>query len=490
MKYSHEINRCLYAAGFGLLLMLQALNAAADTIIETRSLSLQFNGRGDLSRVEACYPDCTAAHAKTRVLSSRRGMLVFAAQSGNDLQVKQRHEDTVTVLDFSNAMGEVLRHWIIPDEGWQISLRFTAAQTANLMAGVEFRPTPASGFAYLLEQIRYLFFDGGGVHIAGLDDEDTDSREAGDWFGFRNRFWTAMVKPGEVEPGQAWSVTPETGETLADAGIAIKLPADAPQSLDLYLGPVEPGALAQAAPELETLMYAGLWFWLRWICQGLYFLLSAIQSVIPNWALAVMVMSLLVNVLMRPLSKIAEHLQDQVQRTDARLRPLLADIKKNFKGAQQSEKILALYKSEGVHPLYSLKSLAGVAVVIPIFIGAFDMLAENIHLSGETFLWIADLSHPDAFWELPFSLPFFGRHLNLLPFIMTGFSFVASKLHYHPALDSVQQRRQARNLVLMSLGFLLLFYTFPAGMVLYWTSNNLISVFRMLWQRRTREPVC
>jgi YidC/Oxa1 family membrane protein insertase len=235
-------------------------------------------------------------------------------------------------------------------------------------------------------------------------------------------------------------------------------------------------------------MYSGLWFWLRWICQALYYLLNAIVLVVPQWGLAVMVLSLLVGVLMQPLNKIADRLQDRVHEIEARLAPTLADIKKNHKGAEQSEKILAMYKREGVHPLYSLKSLAGVVVVIPVFVGVFNMLAENIHLSGESFIWMVDLSHPDMFLRLPLRLPFFGEYLNLLPFIMTGFSFVASSLHGHPAMDAAQRHKQARNLVMMSLGFLVLFYTFPAGMVLYWTTNNLISVIKTLWKRRTIEP--
>jgi len=280
-----------------------------------------------------------------------------------------------------------------------------------------------------------------------------------------------------------------TGEGLGDALVEIQLDRNTPQLMQLYLGPIEPTALKLAAPELENLMYSGLWFWLRWICQGLNYLLGWIVMLIPNWGLAVMALSLVVGILMRPLNKIADRLQDQVHETDARLSPMLASIKKDYKGAEQSEKIIAMYKEEGVHPLYSLKSLMGVFVVIPVFIGAFDMLAENIYLSGESFLWIADLSHPDAFLKLPFSLPFFGGYLNLLPFIMTAFSFVASKLHAHPAMDAAQQRKQSRNLVLMSLGFLVLFYTFPAGMVLYWTTNNLISVIKMMWKRRRVSTV-
>jgi membrane protein insertase Oxa1/YidC/SpoIIIJ len=137
-----------------------------------------------------------------------------------------------------------------------------------------------------------------------------------------------------------------------------------------------------------------------------------------------------------------------------------------------------------VHPLYSLKSLAGVAVVIPVFIGAFDMLAENIWLAGESFLWIQDLARPDAIAPLPFTIPFFGGQLNLLPFLMTALSVLASALHHHEAMDTVQRRKQRRNLTLMALGFLALFYTFPAGMVLYWTTNNLISAVKYGWQRK------
>ena len=125
-----------------------------------------------------------------------------------------------------------------------------------------------------------------------------------------------------------------------------------------------------------------------------------------------------------------------------------------------------------------------VAVVIPVFIGAFDMLAENIHLLNAGFLWIKDLSQPDAIFNLPFRLPFFGSELNLLPILMTGLSVAASALHNPPALNADLRKKQIRNMFLLALAFFALFYTFPAGMVLYWTTNNLISVIKSLWARR------
>lgn len=457
-----------------------SVSAVANVSVDTDSLRLQFNERGDLLRVEACFPTCSDKRAKTRLLSAGLGMLLLNQDPTEPLQLEHEYGNSMTTLSFAGPSGRVLHRWQIPDQGWMISLKSSAVEAASLVSGEDFRPAPSSGFGYLLEQSRYLVFDGTSVETIGLDESGQTERMSNGWFGFRNRFWAAMVLPATP-----MSIMPATGETVEDARVEMAgTEAGQDVNLELYLGPIEPSALSNAASELESLMYSGLWFWLRWICQALYHLLNAIVMVVPQWGLAVMVLSLLVGVLMRPLSKIADRLQDQVHEIDARLSPVLSDIKKNYKGAEQSEKIIAMYKDAGVHPLYSLKSLAGVFVVIPIFIGAFDMLAENIHLSGEAFLWIADLSHPDAFLHLPFRMPFFGEYLNLLPFIMTGFSFVASKLHSHPAMDAAQRRKHARNLVMMSLGFLVLFYTFPAGMVLYWTTNNFISVIKTLWKRR------
>jgi YidC/Oxa1 family membrane protein insertase len=166
----------------------------------------------------------------------------------------------------------------------------------------------------------------------------------------------------------------------------------------------------------------------------------------------------------------------------------MQEIRRNYRGEEQAARILDLYKREGVHPLYSLKSLAGVAVVLPIFIGAFDMLAENIWLSGESFLWISDLSRPDAVARLPLPVLFLGDRLNVLPFLMTGLSVWASWLHQHEALSAAQQRQQVQKLSLMAVAFFVLFYTFPSGMVLYWTTNNLISVARNLYNRYRASP--
>jgi YidC/Oxa1 family membrane protein insertase len=452
----------------------QAVTPAATTL-ETSHLRLTFDARGDLSSAIACFPACTGDRVRVQQFASES--VIAVGGGGRDPAARSgQRRDGYYELRFARP-GGVSVTWRVPESGYRIGLELAGAEALAMRSGEPFRPRPAAGFGNWLEQIRYLSIDGGDVEQTGLDEDESGAVTVRGWLGYRNRYWTLMTQPPETAEARF-----TTGEGRQDAEIGVEFPADGEWSF--YLGPVEPVVLADADPALPKVMYAGLWFWLRWICIGLFHLLAAIQQFIPAWGVAIMALSLAVNVLMLPLSRLADRFQQQVNETEARIAPELQHIKKHFRGEEQAAKILALYKTERVHPLYSLKSLVGVAVVIPVFIGAFDMLAENIYLLNTGFLWIADLSRPDDFFDLPFRLPFFGDELNLLPFLMTGLSFIASMLHRPLALNAELRARQVRNMVLLALAFFVLFYTFPSGMVLYWTTNNLISVIKSLWARR------
>ena len=453
----------------------------AGTRIVTETLDLEFGSDGTLESATVCFPSRSTPAASCGSFGTR-GVIGHEVGSGNWTQISN-HSDTHFELRFEHISGAALS-WKIPLNGYLLELRTEAASPLRIHSGTSFRPREAAGFGGWLEQTRYLGISDGRVTQLGLDEEESTSLEAAQWIGYRNRFWVLLASNGQALEAQI-----KSGEDTMDAEMSLAAGGASADTVSadrwfVYLGPVEPRALRAANPELGGILYAGLWFWLRWICFALFYLLSWIHTLIPSWGLAVMALSLSVNILMRPLSRIADRFQQQVHETEARLAPELQRIKKEFKGEKQAAKILALYKTERVHPLYSLKSMIGVAVVIPVFIGAFDMLAENIHLLNASFLWIADLSRPDALMSLPFSLPFFGRDLNLLPFLMTGLSTVASVLHNPPALNAELRKKQVRNMMLLAVGFFALFYTFPAGMVLYWTTSNLISVIKSIWGRR------
>lgn len=449
--------------------------AAASIEVRTQTLVLQFAANGDLLEARACLPDCDSGRHQT-VLGGVDALVSFASYAAEPFELHRSQADGAVLLDFQHAPGSY-RRWRIPADGWRLGLETAGAGRIDIRAGTGLEAPDSAGFGVWLEQPRYMWRAGRSYETHELADA-IQPFDPASWFGFRNRFWAVMA-----QASGPLTANFETGPELRDPGVVLGLEPAKPQRLDLYVGPLEPAALRSADPALPGMLYASLWFWLRWICMGLFWLLSLIHALVPHWALDIMLLSVAVNILMRPLSLLADHLQDDVHRTEGRLAPELREIRAKYRGEEQSERVLALYKKHGVHPLYSLKSLAGVAVVIPVFIGAFDMLAENIWLAGEKFLWIGDLARPDALAPLPFDLPFFGNELNLLPFIMTALSVAASVLHRHEAMDALQYRRHKRNLTLMALGFLALFYTFPAGMVLYWTTNNLISVIKYGWKR-------
>ena len=450
--------------------------SSADSRIVTETLDLQFAYDGSLISAIACFPSRTSESASCGHYGGQQ--VIGHRGGGGSWKETPRHSDSHFELHFQSLTGASLT-WKIPLTGYLVDFQAEGLNLVSVGSGTEFRPREAAGFGGWLEQTRYLGVSGSKVTQLGLDEEEQSSLAADDWIGFRNRFWALLASHGEP-----FTARVETGESQFDASLELELEPGRESVISIYMGPVEPRVLHAADSELSNILYAGLWFWLRWICFALFHVLFWISMAIPSWGFSVMAMSLVVHVLMLPLSRIADRFQQQVHATEARLAPELQRIKKGFKGEEQAAKILALYKTERVHPLYSLKSLVGVAVVIPIFIGAFDMLAENIHLMNAPFLWITDLSRPDAIFNLPFSLPFFGADLNLLPFLMTGLSVVASALHNPPALNAELRGKQVRNMLLLAVGFFALFYTFPAGMVLYWTTNNLISVSKSLWARR------
>jgi hypothetical protein len=125
--------------------------------------------------------------------------------------------------------------------------------------------------------------------------------------------------------------------------------------------------------------------------------------------------------------------------------------------------ISALYKSFNYLPIYSLRSLSSLLIQIPFFIAAYEMLSHFTGLNGQPFLFIKDLGAPDAL--------FFD--MNLLPILMTIINFIAAI--FMSAGGGYKERKQS---FIIATFFLILLYTSPAGLVLYWTFNNLINCFR------------
>jgi len=355
-----------------------------------------------------------------------------------------------------------------------IRLAIPAGAVLEVSARADFVPEPLPGFGAVYGDVRPVAVDGDGQRVLESGEHDVD----GQWFGIRNRYRAVLLS--------ALSGARVVVDTQRENEPRLRLVPEAGAaqlSFQLYAGPVEQGALQAADPVLTRMLFAALWDWLRWLCFGMLWLLTAIDGVVGNIGWSIVLLSVAVKILMTPLTRIADRLQASVNATTARLQPEIAAIKREFKGEDAHNRVLAVYKNHGVHPLYTMKSLAGFLLQIPVFIAAFDMLGENYALNGAPFLWMADLARPDQWLALPVTLPFFGGHLNLLPCLMTVLTLLTSALQQEAALTPELIRQQRVRLFWMAGAFFLLFYTFPAGMVLYWTTNNVLALGKLTGAR-------
>jgi YidC/Oxa1 family membrane protein insertase len=122
--------------------------------------------------------------------------------------------------------------------------------------------------------------------------------------------------------------------------------------------------------------------------------------------------------------------------------------------------------------------MLGSLIQIPILIAVFNALGEMPQLDGQSFLWIENLAYPDAMGHLSFAIPMFGDTISLLPFIMTIVTLYSTIIFQNRHAAEVDVKRQKRNLYLMAAAFFVLFYPFPAVMVLYWVLANILQTIQ------------
>jgi YidC/Oxa1 family membrane protein insertase len=368
-----------------------------------------------------------------------------------------------------------------------IDLDLPSGATVELSGDPGFIPEPLPGFGAVYGKVLAIVVDGQGQQklespAPGFTERTLDPA---DWFGIRNRFWTGLLR----SESSSLNIRVDTRQENLPRLIAIPPENAARLKLELYAGPVESNNLATVDPRLTGMLFAALWDWLRMLCFGMSWLLTGVHALIGNVGLAIILLSVCVKILMSPLTLIADRWQDSVNKTLAILQPKIDAIKRDYKGEDAHNRVLGVYREHDIHPMYAVKSLAGFLIQIPIFIAAFDLLGESFLLNGTSFLWAEDLAKPDRLLSLPWDLPFFGSYLNLFPFLMTGVTLLTSWIQTDPSLTPELLHKQRLRLYLMAVAFFLLFYTFPAGMVLYWMTNNVLHLLKIQvgrWKKVTR----
>lgn len=294
------------------------------------------------------------------------------------------------------------------------------------------------------------------LNFKDLDEKEFKTNKQGGWVAMvQHYFITAWIPDPEITHNYHLrrSDTPDIyllGFTSQRTDIAPK--SQGSLKANFYAGPKDTDRLEEISPYLDlTVDYGILW----WIAKPLFWLLKLIHDYVGNWGLAIICLTILVKAAFFQLSAASYRSMAKMRK----LAPKLAELKERCGEDRQklSQEMMKLYKTEKVNPL---GGCLPILVQMPVFLALYWVLMESVELRHAPFyLWIQDLSVKD---------PYF-----VLPLIMGLTMWIQMKLNPAPP-----DPMQARIMQLMPIIFTFMFLWFPAGLVLYWVTNNTLGILQ------------
>ena len=283
------------------------------------------------------------------------------------------------------------------------------------------------------------------------------------WIGMLQHYFVAAWMPADKVQREFFTKKLDTG--MYSAGVIVAAPAIAAGqhetiSVRLYAGPAESN-LNDIAPGLGLTVDYG---WLTVIATPLFWVLTFIQGLVHNWGVAIIILTLLIKIVFFPLSAAS-------YRSMAKMRlvaPKLEKIKKQYADdrEQLNRAMMDLYKTERINPL---GGCLPVMIQIPVFIALYWSILASVELRNAPFFgWITDLSAADPYYVLP---------------VIMGLSMIIqTKLNPAPP-----DPMQAKLMKIMPIVFSVVFFFFPAGLVLYSIVNNVLSITQQWYITRGIE---
>lgn len=279
------------------------------------------------------------------------------------------------------------------------------------------------------------------------------------WAGNRNKYFVAILLPDSATVSSVYfsGAADRKGLPVVTMNGAAPPGTEVIRRARLYAGPVHYETLVAQGAELDRLANLG-WRWITGLSALLLWSLNALHKIIPNYGVAIILLSIATKLAFYPLTqsslramKLMHHLQPQVKA-----------IQEKYQGDPQkmNKAMMDLYKEYKVNPVAGCLPLL---IQMPIFFALYNVLLNSIELRGAGFLgYIQDLSLPDVAFTLG------GFPIHLLPLVMTGSTYLMqAQTPVAPA--------QKPMMMLMPMMMLVFMYTFPSGVILYWTVTNLLS---------------
>jgi YidC/Oxa1 family membrane protein insertase len=395
--------------------------------------------------------------------------------------------DTPVTLRWDNGQGLAFAQELSVDRDYMFAARRTVTNSGT--APVTLYPygllsrwgTPHTMGYYILHEGPIGVFNDTLNEVNYKDvveDKQVEHESTGGWLGFTDKYWLASLIPQQdlaykaafrheaqgdryqtdfrgppltVQPGQTVEVT----DRLFAGAKEVKL-------LDVY-------SERYNIPLFDRAVDFG---WFYFLTKPIFHVLHFLHGAVGNYGIAILILTLCVKALFFPLANKSYKAMSQMKR----LQPEMMKLRERYgeDRAKMNQELMGLYKREKVNPV---SGCLPIVVQIPVFFALYKVLFVSIEMRHAPFYgWIHDLSAPDptTFFNLFGLLPFTPPHFLMIgvwPLLMGLTMFLQTKLNPQPA-----DPMQAKVMMMLPLMFIFLFATFPAGLVIYWTWNNLLSI--------------
>jgi YidC/Oxa1 family membrane protein insertase len=242
----------------------------------------------------------------------------------------------------------------------------------------------------------------------------------------------------------------------------------------LFMGPKSMQELKKIGNDLNKLIDFG---WFDFIAKPCVWLMNLFYSVIPNYGVAIIILTMLVKLLLWPLGQKSYKSMSEMKK----LQPLMKEIREKYKDDKQrmNQEVMGLYRTYKINPLGGCLPMV---VQLPVFFALYRMLYEAIELRhAPFFLWINDLSAPDRLFRFNFTVPFMEPPYGIpVLTIIMGASMLLQQKMSPPMGDATQ----AKMMMFMPIVFTVIFINFSSGLVLYWLVNNIISIAQQYFTQK------
>lgn len=454
---------------------------------DTLEVMIDLNGGDVVGTALKSYPKTLAAPDDPFVLLERNAQRTYIAQSGivgsDGIDSKERATYASQQAFYelgANESLEVALTYAGPNNRLDVTKRFlftrgshivtvvhdvtnTSSEAANITPFAQIKRDstkapagsessmgmqPFLGSALTQPDQRFAKFD-----FEDMAEDPFKADLSGGWVAMLQHYFVSAWVP---DPDQTYRY--RTRQTQAGfniigyTGPAISVAPSETLSVTnrLYTGPKNQSVLSGLAPHLDLVVDYG---WLWWIAQPLFWLLTFIQSIVINWGVAIILLTVLVKLAFFQLSAAGYKSMARMRKVQPRIMAIREEYANDK--AKQSQAMMELYKKEKINPL---GGCFPILVQMPVFIALYWVLMESVELRQAPFaLWINDLSVMD---------PYF-----VLPILMGASMYYMQKLNPAPP-----DPMQAKIMQWMPIVFTFFFLWFPAGLVLYWLCNNLLSM--------------